>query len=92
MEENLELIQELAVLYGVKILLALLIFMVGKWMVKKLSSVIKTLMEKKEVDPAIRNFTGSIVYYALLIFVCIAAQGSWESRLPPLLLLSVPLA
>ena len=75
MEENLELIQELAVLYGVKILMALLIFMVGKWIVKKLSSMVQTLMEKKEVDPAIRNFTGSIIYYALLIFVCIAALG-----------------
>lgn len=75
MEENLELIQELAVLYGVKILMALLIFMVGKWIVKKLSSMVQTLMEKKEVDPAIRNFSGSIIYYALLIFVCIAALG-----------------
>ena len=75
MEENLELIQELVVLYGVKILMALVIFIVGKWIVKKLSNVIEKLMLKNEVDPAIRNFTGSIIYYMLLIFVCIAALG-----------------
>jgi small conductance mechanosensitive channel len=75
MEENLELIQELVVLYGVKILMALVIFIVGKWIVKKLSNVIEKLMLKNEVDPAIRNFTGSIIYYMLLVFVCIAALG-----------------
>jgi len=31
MEENLEFIQELVVLYGVKILMALVIFIIGKW-------------------------------------------------------------
>ena len=75
MEENLELIQELVVLYGVKILMALVIFVIGKWVVKKLSNMIESLMQKNEVDPAIRNFTGSIIYYTLLIFVCIAALG-----------------
>lgn len=62
-------------LYGIKIVMALVIFIVGKWIVKKLSGLIESLMEKKEVDPAIRNFAGSIIYYALLIFVCIAALG-----------------
>jgi small conductance mechanosensitive channel len=75
MEENLELIQELVVLYGVKILMALVIFIIGKWVVKKLANVVEKLMQKNEVDPAIRNFAGSIIYYALLAFVCIAALG-----------------
>jgi small conductance mechanosensitive channel len=75
MEENLEFMQELVVLYGVKILMALVIFIIGKWVVKKLANVVEKLMQKNEVDPAIRNFSGSIIYYALLAFVCIAALG-----------------
>ena len=75
MEENLEFIQELVVLYGVKILMALVIFIIGKWVVKKISNGIEKLMQKNEVDPAIRNFSGSIIYYTLLVFVCIAALG-----------------
>jgi small conductance mechanosensitive channel len=75
MEENLELMQGLVVLYGVKILMALVIFIIGKWIVKKLSNAVEKLMQKNAVDPAIRNFAGSIIYYALLIFVCIAALG-----------------
>ena len=75
MEDKVELIQALTIQYGVKVLMALVIFVVGKWVVKRLSVVLEKLMEKNAVDPAIRHFTGSLVYYALLIFVSIAALG-----------------
>ena len=75
MEDKAELIQALVIQYGVKVLMALVIFVIGKWVVKRLSAVLEKLMEKNAVDPAIRHFTGSLVYYALLIFVCIAALG-----------------
>lgn len=75
MEDNIEFIQALALQYGVKVIMALAIVVVGKWVVKRLSVVLEKLMEKNAIDPAIRHFTGSLVYYALLIFVCIAALG-----------------
>ncbi len=62
-------------LYGVKIIVALLIFVIGKWVAKKLSNVTKTVMVSREIDTALINFTSSLVYYALLIFVVIAALG-----------------
>lgn len=62
-------------LYGVKILMAMVIFIIGKWLVKKITKIIENAMGKNNVDPAIRNFVGSLVYWALLIFVCIAALG-----------------
>ena len=64
-----------ATLYGVKLIVALLIFVVGKWLAKKLSRVAERLMKSREVDAALVNFTSSLVYYALLIFVVIAALG-----------------
>ena len=75
MEDKVELMQALTIQYGVKVLMALVIFIIGKWVVKRLSVVLEKLMEKNAVDPAIRHFAGSLVYYALLIFVCIAALG-----------------
>ena len=75
MEDKVELMQALTVQYGVKVLMALVIFVIGKWVVKRLSVVLEKLMEKNAVDPAIRHFAGSLVYYTLLIFVCIAALG-----------------
>ena len=73
MTDNLELIQKLVILYGTKILLALMIVVIGKWLVKKIAKIVENTMNQNNVDPAIRNFVGSLVYWALLIFVCIAA-------------------
>lgn len=75
MEDKFEAIQTLGVQYGIKVLMALVIFIVGKWVIKRLSAMLEKLMEKNTVDPAIRHFVGSLTYYGLLIFVCIAALG-----------------
>jgi len=75
MSENIEVIESLVVSYGVKILMAIAIVVIGKWVVKKLSNGIERLMSKNDVDPAIRHFVGSLIYHSLLIFVCIAALG-----------------
>lgn len=64
-----------ATLYGVKIVVALLIFVIGKWVAKKMRGVTEGLMLSREVDDALVNFGSSMVYYALLIFVVIAALG-----------------
>jgi small conductance mechanosensitive channel len=75
MEDKFAAIQTLVVQYGIKVLMALVIFIVGKWVIKRLSAMLEKLMEKNAIDPAIRHFVGSLTYYGLLIFVCIAALG-----------------
>ena len=64
-----------ATLYGVKLIIALLIFVIGKWVAKKMSGVAEGMMKSREVDEALANFATSMVYYTLLIFVVIAALG-----------------
>lgn len=75
MEKNVELIQELVVLYGVKIITALAIFIIGKWVAKSLAGLVQKGLQKNNIDPAIQNFVGSLVSWALIIFVVIAALG-----------------
>lgn len=75
MEEYIELIKEMAMVYGVKIIMALLIFIVGRWVARRISNVLQKLMASKDVDPAIQHFVGGLAYWGLLIFVCIAALG-----------------
>ncbi len=62
-------------LYGVKIIAALAIFVIGKWVARKLGDAAKRMMVSRAVDTALVKFTSSLVYYALLIFVVIAALG-----------------
>ena len=66
-------LQELIVVHGIKILIALVIFIVGRWIVKAIRNFLKSMMTKKNVDPEVNSFVSSLVYVTLLIFVIIAA-------------------
>jgi len=58
---------------GLKVLLALAIFVIGKWIVAMIRNKMRGVMEKKEVDPALISFGTSIIYYVLMISVVLAA-------------------
>lgn len=58
---------------ALKLLAAILIFVIGKWIVGKIRNGVKRTMEKKQVDPALISFGTSIIYYMLMIAVILAA-------------------
>ena len=62
--------------YGLKIVAALLIFIIGKWVVKKLTAVTKTVMEKANVDKTLVEFAESLVYFILLMVVILASLNT----------------
>lgn len=59
--------------YALKALLALAIFIIGKWIAGALKNRIRSAMQKREVDPALVSFGTSIIYYVLMIAVVLAA-------------------
>ncbi len=75
MEETLQKVYDLLMLYGVKVIAAVAIFVIGRWVAKGFRSVTKRLMDKRNVDPTITGFVGNLTYMALLVFVIIAALG-----------------
>ncbi|MEN8246505.1 MAG: mechanosensitive ion channel domain-containing protein [Thermodesulfobacteriota bacterium] len=74
-ESYMDKIWEMVSLYGVNIIAALAIFIVGRWVAKIVRNVTTKVMTKKNVDPIIVGFTCNIAYIALLIFIIIAALG-----------------
>lgn len=62
-------------LYGLKVLAAIVIFLVGKWLARTITGFTKKLMQKKNVDETLVSFTGQVVYILLLGFVIIAILG-----------------
>ncbi len=62
--------------YGLKIIAAILIFVIGKWIVKKLTAVSKSLMEKAKVDQTLIEFSQSIIYFMLLLMVVLASVNA----------------
>ncbi|MGE5197338.1 MAG: mechanosensitive ion channel family protein [Deltaproteobacteria bacterium] len=59
--------------YGLSFLYAILIFIIGKWIARLLSKIAGTAMQKAKLNETLASFLKNIVYYVLLIFVCIAA-------------------
>ncbi len=66
---------ELATVFGVKIIAALGVFIIGRWIVKYLGKLASSVMEKRNVDPTLTRFVANMIYVALLVFVILAALG-----------------
>jgi small conductance mechanosensitive channel len=61
--------------YSINIIGALLIFIVGKWLSRKVANFIAKLLQKNNVEQTLIGFLTNLIYYALVIVVIIAAAG-----------------
>jgi len=68
-----QLIETYVLPWGINIVMALAIFVIGKMVVKMLVGLAKKLMVKAKVDSILVNFIASIVSTILLLFVVIAS-------------------
>jgi len=75
MEQWTEKAQEILTLYGLKVLGAILILVIGRWVAKGLMGLIRRLLTKKKLDPTIVSFGANLVYIGLMTFVIVAALG-----------------
>ncbi|MFQ5353504.1 MAG: mechanosensitive ion channel family protein [Thermodesulfobacteriota bacterium] len=66
-------ILELLAFYGLKIVAAVFVFIVGRWAARLASNILRKVMTKSEVDATIVSFAVNLIYFALLTFVVIAA-------------------
>jgi len=71
LEEGIKLIS----VHGVHVLIAILIFIVGRLVAKNVASLARRLLLKARVDETLIGFLRNIVYYTLLAAVVIAALG-----------------
>lgn len=75
MEILMPRMQEWIALYGLKVLAAAAILIVGRWVAKALKNLTTRVMKKRAVEPTIVSFVSNLVYIALLVFIVIAAMG-----------------
>ncbi len=59
--------------YGIKVIGAIAIFVIGKWVANKLSGFIKKLMERSEIDTTLSAFIASVIDILLMVVVVLAA-------------------
>ncbi len=75
-----EVVVSVATDWGLKVLTAILIFLIGKWVASKLTSLLRAGMKRREIDPALTSFLGSLVFYAMMAAVVISAIGQLGIR------------
>lgn len=75
MEEIIETGRQLAVDYGLNIVLAILTYVIGRWLAILLRKAVIKIMSRAKTDQLLITFTSNLVYAALILFVVIAALG-----------------
>ncbi len=73
MEQWMELVEKYATEYGLKIIAAIAILIIGRILVGIVTGIIKRLMNKANVDDTLTRFVASLTRIALMVFVFIAA-------------------
>ena len=67
---------DLAITWGVKIVGAIAVFLIGKWLAKVLTNLLRKGLEKSGTDTTLVKFLGDLSYFTLLVLVIIAALGT----------------
>lgn len=67
---------EFVTIYGVRIVIALIILLVGKWIASMLGNLTERSMNKRAIDPTISQFIGKIVFALIFAFAVIAALSN----------------
>lgn len=72
-DQVIQKVWELVTIYGIKAIAAIAILVIGRWVAKILSNVVRGMMRKANVDQTLRRFAAGLVYIALMAFVVLAA-------------------
>ena len=73
MDTNLDYLTRYIIPWGINLLMALVIFVLGRWLASGVSRLVKRAMNRVGVDEILVSFVGNILYFALLVVVVIAA-------------------
>jgi small conductance mechanosensitive channel len=70
---NPDMVNSYLIPWGIRITMALAIFIVGRWIIKIVVRFAERMMNKARLDSMLTRFLGNILYMALLLVVIIAA-------------------
>jgi small conductance mechanosensitive channel len=73
MDKFIEAINTFASVYLIKVVAAILIFLIGMWLSRKISKIIARIIKKQNVDMTLVGFLQSLSYFTLLTIVIMAA-------------------
>ena len=75
-EELIPQIIEDIIRFGLKVLLALLIYFIGAWLIKKIRQMLRSIFAKRKTEKAIASFVESLTSIALMVILIIITVGT----------------
>lgn len=72
-DKMMQIVDQYLIPFGWKLLAAIAIFVIGKWLAKMVSNVVEGIMTRAKVSPALISFGKNMIYYVLVVMVVIAA-------------------
>ena len=73
MQQIMDKIYVYVLQYGLSLLYAILILVIGRWVAKILARIVETTLTKSKINKTLASFTKNIVYFGMLVFVVLAA-------------------
>lgn len=73
MDNILESAQTLLLTYGLRLLAAIAVIVIGRWLAGFISRLVRRAMKRTDIDVSLISFTSSLAYYAILAIAAIAA-------------------
>jgi small conductance mechanosensitive channel len=75
MDDIVKTVTALLPVYGLRLLAAIVILIVGRWIAKRLKNVVQRVLTGRSVDETIVSLAGSATYVLLMVGVVLAALG-----------------
>jgi len=67
---------EFATTYGLRLIGAILIFLVGSWVIRRLVALIETLMKRYQYEPSLQLFLANLISWTLKVVLVIVVVSS----------------
>lgn len=62
--------------FGLALVKAFIIFVVGRFLIRLLNKFVRQILNKRNIDPSVKSFVGSLVYVTLMILLIISVVGA----------------
>ncbi len=72
-DKAVEMLQTTGLEFGKNLIIAIVIFIVGKWVVALVVRALRAAMQKADIDETLETFVGNLLRMGLMVFVIIAA-------------------
>lgn len=73
MQETMDKIYGYLIQYGMNLIAAILIFIIGKWIARLISNILENVLKQSKIESTLASFAKNIAYFTMLTFVVIAA-------------------